>query len=587
MPDPAAEKANGTTHATEHATEQSNIEQSNIEQSYIEQSSIEQQRAVEPGAVRQSVVEQGAIKQSAIEATNLYRFFHSGGEETLALRGVSLSVRPGEIVAITGPSGSGKSTLLACLAGLDEPDGGMVRVSGEEMSRRPETERAGLRARSIGMLFQSNNLLNHLSLEANVAFARSMVKERDPNAPPLPPIATLLDELGLKARSQSRPTQLSGGEAARAGLAVALANEPSVIVADEPTGELDSQTAAMVLSLLKARASRGAAVILVTHSPAVAAVAVREIKLGDGVIVVEDAPTQIEAQGLKSRPTGERASNRPPGSNTVLVEMTDLGRTFIVGGQPIRALTAVSGRVLASEQIAIVGPSGSGKSTLLHLIAGIDQPSVGSISWPGLGDVANLRPGPIGVVFQSQSLLAPLTVLENVELPLVLKGEVPEVATNLAKEALDLLELSSLINKLPEELSGGQAQRVAIARVLAAQPRLILADEPTGQLDRESGAHVIDVLFAAAQASGAALIVNTHDPMIAARFANVWSMSDGVLTTDASQTELANNECFFDNSTFNTNIETNVNTNVNTAATAGSDGRSATTRQHNLKGIRS
>src|SRR6476659_6350157 len=110
-----------------------------------------------------------------IEADRLYRFFHAGEEETLALRGVTLVVEPGELVAVTGPSGSGKSTLLACLAGLDEPDGGMVRIEGRPMSRRSETERARLRAQHVGMLFQSTNLLEHLSVTDNIVVAQQLV----------------------------------------------------------------------------------------------------------------------------------------------------------------------------------------------------------------------------------------------------------------------------------------------------------------------------------------------------------------------------------------------------------------------------
>ena len=192
-----------------------------------------------------------------LEATDLYRFFHTGGEETLALRGVSVSVNPGEMVAITGPSGSGKSTLLACLAGLDEPDGGMVRIAGHELSRRPETERSQLRARHIGMLFQTNNLLDHLSVEANVALAQRLAGHHASA-----PVRGLLDELGISHRRNSRPSQLSGGELARAGLAVTLANDPELIVADEPTGELDSDSAAMVLDVLAVRARKGAAIVL-------------------------------------------------------------------------------------------------------------------------------------------------------------------------------------------------------------------------------------------------------------------------------------------------------------------------------------
>src|SRR4051794_41316092 len=111
---------------------------------------------------------------SVLEATSLYRFFHAGDDEALALQGVSLALEEGELVAVTGPSGSGKSTLLACLAGLDEPDGGTVRIAGERLSRRPEEERAALRARKIGLLFQQENLVGHLTVAQNVAVARAL-----------------------------------------------------------------------------------------------------------------------------------------------------------------------------------------------------------------------------------------------------------------------------------------------------------------------------------------------------------------------------------------------------------------------------
>lgn len=212
-----------------------------------------------------------------VEAIDLYRFFHAGEDETLALRGVSLRLYSGEVVAVTGPSGSGKSTLLSCVAGLDEPDGGSVRIGGETMSRRTEGERSSLRARKVGMLFQSSNLVDHLSVEQNMQFAQRLVGPVDHQR-----ISSLLDEVGLRDRAGARPATLSGGEAARAGLAVALANQPVVVLADEPTGELDQTSADRILELLRRRADRGAAILLVTHNPHVAAFADREITLIDG-----------------------------------------------------------------------------------------------------------------------------------------------------------------------------------------------------------------------------------------------------------------------------------------------------------------
>ncbi len=215
---------------------------------------------------------------AVLEAHNLYRFFHAGDDETLALRGVSLAIAPGEVVAVTGPSGSGKSTLLACLAGLDEPDGGSVSIDGVRISRRSEEERARIRGARIGMLFQQANLVGHLSVADNVTLAQrisdraSDVRWRN----------EVLERCGIEHRATARPSQLSGGELARAGLAVALANHPPVILADEPTGELDSVTAGRVLDLLRERAAADAGVLIVTHSPEVAAGVDREIRLLDG-----------------------------------------------------------------------------------------------------------------------------------------------------------------------------------------------------------------------------------------------------------------------------------------------------------------
>jgi len=177
----------------------------------------------------------------------------------------------------------------------------------------------------------------------------------------------------------------------------------------------------------------------------------------------------------------------------------------------------------------VVGPSGSGKSTLLHLLAGLDEPTGGAIEWPALGGRTSLRPGPVAVVLQGPSLLPPLDVVENVAVPLLLAGIPEAAATAAAHRALGQLGLDDLAGKLPEELSGGQSQRVAVARVLAGRPRLILADEPTGQLDHATGAGVVEALLEAADRVSAALVLATHDPAVAERLPQRWEMVDGEL----------------------------------------------------------
>ena len=218
----------------------------------------------------------------AIEATDLYRFYHAGEDETLALRGATLRVMPGEMVAVVGPSGSGKSTLLAELAGLDDPDGGSVKVGGVQLSRRPESERARLRASSIGMLLQSSNLIEHLSVLENVELAGVLRSGRATGNRRT--ALDLLDAVGLAAKTGATPSQLSGGEAARAGLAVALAGGPTVLLADEPTGEVDHDNERSIIDLLVAEAAMGLAVVVVTHSEHVANAATRVVRIHDGVM---------------------------------------------------------------------------------------------------------------------------------------------------------------------------------------------------------------------------------------------------------------------------------------------------------------
>jgi predicted ABC-type transport system involved in lysophospholipase L1 biosynthesis ATPase subunit len=214
---------------------------------------------------------------------------------------------------------------------------------------------------------------------------------------------------------------------------------------------------------------------------------------------------------------------------TAIVRCEAAARTFGAGAAATVALQPTDCELHATEQVALVGPSGSGKSTLIHLMAGLDRPSMGSVCWPAIGAREALRPGPVAVVFQGPSLLPPLTLAENVALPLILEGEPELEARDRALSALAMLRLEELADQLPEEVSGGQAQRAAAARALAGEPQLLLADEPTGQLDRVSGAEVVDALLTAADETGAALLLATHDPAIAARLPGRWEMHSGRL----------------------------------------------------------
>jgi putative ABC transport system ATP-binding protein len=213
-----------------------------------------------------------------LEARGLHRFYRRGGEEVAALRDVWLSVQPGEMVAVVGPSGSGKSTLLNLLAGLDDPDGGSVRLAGRALSHEPMATQARLRGELIGVLTQASGLVEHLDVRGNLRLASSYRSPR----PTGHDLDQLLDSVGLSARARARPSTLSGGETARANLVVAMAGDPLLLLADEPTAEVSTTEESALLALLRTVRPANGATVLVTHSPRVADAADRVLHLLDG-----------------------------------------------------------------------------------------------------------------------------------------------------------------------------------------------------------------------------------------------------------------------------------------------------------------
>jgi len=216
----------------------------------------------------------------------------------------------------------------------------------------------------------------------------------------------------------------------------------------------------------------------------------------------------------------------------VLVEGKDVARRFSQGGSDILALRPASFAIRSADRIALLGRSGSGKSTLVHLIAGLDAPTGGALSWPALARDSALRPTYIGIVFQAPSLIPTLSVIENIEVPLRIGGRISSPRTQ-AMAALEALGLASLADKVPDELSGGQAQRVALARAIALKPRLILADEPTGQLDQSIARQTVNTLLDSLEGNDTAVVVATHDPSVAERMKTTWLMDHGELRLSA------------------------------------------------------
>lgn len=217
----------------------------------------------------------------------------------------------------------------------------------------------------------------------------------------------------------------------------------------------------------------------------------------------------------------------------VLVALRGATRVFPTLGGLVEALKEASCDLHAGDRIAIMGPSGSGKSTLMALMAGLDEPTQGSVTWPSRDPGRPLRPGYIGVAFQTPSLVPALTAVENVEIPLLVMNDLQDSGRR-AMEALAFLDLAHLADRLPDELSGGQSQRVALARALVASPRVLLADEPTGQLDHATARAVIRRLTEWSRGAGKALVIATHDMDVAAQMQQTWHIVHGRLETPAT-----------------------------------------------------
>jgi len=217
-----------------------------------------------------------------LELEHVWRTYQVGDEPVVALRDASVCIRSGELVAVVGPSGSGKSTFLQLIGLLDTPSAGTVRFDGRDVGALGDAERTRVRLESLGFVFQRFHLLQHLSALDNVMLpmeaAGARLEQRWDRA------AALLESVGLGERLQFRPSQLSGGQRQRVAVARAVANAPSVILADEPTGELHSEDKARVLELFQGLHHEGRTVIIVTHDPEVAAVAPRRVEIRDGML---------------------------------------------------------------------------------------------------------------------------------------------------------------------------------------------------------------------------------------------------------------------------------------------------------------
>lgn len=234
-----------------------------------------------PASISPQSRETSQFGGASVRIHDLFKIFKVGEVQTVALRGINFEISAGEFVAIMGRSGSGKSTLFSLLAGLSEPSAGEIWIDGKSLSTLPEQQRSKLRLERIGVTFQRDNLIPFLSALENVEFPLQMDGQDDATAK----ASALLSEMGLQGRMHHKAAQLSGGEQARVALAMALANNPGLLLADEPTGELDTQTGEEIMQLLRTlNHQRGLTLLVVTHNPEVAKRANRVVTIRDGVL---------------------------------------------------------------------------------------------------------------------------------------------------------------------------------------------------------------------------------------------------------------------------------------------------------------
>jgi ABC-type lipoprotein export system ATPase subunit len=497
------------------------------------------------------------VSTTAIELRDVFRVHSTPEGDAAALQGLSLVVADGEVLAVLGPSGSGKSTLLRLLAGLERPSAGAVRVYGEELGKLPSRGLARYRSTMLGYADQHYARALAPELSARRLVALQLGLRGTTGGERLRRADELLERVGLAAKRDRRPGELSGGEQQRVALCAALAHRPRVFLADEPTGELDAATADQVYDVLgELVREHGCTTVIVSHDPESARIADRIVRIRDGRVSEEwsraegDADTIVVGRGgwlrlpeelllragigpkatarfedgaVVVEPSGDRIA--APVSDTFKVSDTPSGRVVLSASSlthrygTTTVFEGIGAELQAGRLHAVTGPSGSGKTTLLHILAGLELPAAGTVVVDGVeltaldrAARAHLRREKIAYVGQQAGLVPHLSALENVELALALRGRIETRPEALA--ALDSVGLSERATQRVARLSQGERARAAIARAVATKPLVLLADEPTSRLDGANAIAVAILLSRLARDTGAAVVCATHDPLV-------------------------------------------------------------------------
>ena len=459
--------------------------------------------------------------------------------KTMAVDGVSLALHPGTTLALVGESGSGKSLTALGIAGLASPAArlsGSLRIDGVEMLGAPERSWRALRGPRIGMVFQEAMGSLNPAMRIGAQIAEAIAAHRGlPKAVLARRVLDALAEVGMpdpEGKAAAFPHQLSGGQQQRVMIAMALAADPAMLIADEPTTALDATVQAQILALLVAlQVRRGLAMLFVSHDLAVVQGIAQKVAVMRHGRVVEIGPTAqvfaapshpYTAALLASRPGLNRRASAADTRAVAALELRDLAIVFRphrVGDAKLRAVDGVSFRIAPGEALGLVGESGSGKSTIARAAVGLVTPISGSISVFGQNPAEPAgrkeMARAVQMVFQDAagSLNPRLTIAQILAEPLAVHALAPSAQRRArAQRLLEEVGLQAAhLDRYPHQLSGGQRQRVAIARALAVDPRLLVCDEPVSALDMTVQAQILDLLNRIQRERGLALLFIGHD----------------------------------------------------------------------------
>ena len=504
---------------------------------------------------RQTAVSVPSTPEPIIQLRQVGKVYATGSGNFTALRDINLDVYPGEFLGVIGKSGAGKTTLLNMISGVSEVTSGevMYRAPGQAagngrgpitLNHLNEDELALWRGRNLGIVYQSFELLPTLDLVNNImlpqdfagAYQPAISKER---------ALELLDIVELREHAYKLPAHISGGQKQRVAIARALVNDPPLIVADEPTGNLDTITAETIFQIFARLVAQGKTVVMVTHDQNLAARFSRRVHIVDGRLVDDVAEAKVETAVAHPHslhlPTNQQTNQPTNAANQPAIHLRNVVKTYENAAGKFTALKGIDLELHYGQFVSIVGKSGSGKSTLLNMLTGIDHPTSGQVCIGGQ-DIYKMsesqralwRGRNVGIVFQFFQLLPTLTLLENTMLPMDYCNVFPaQERPSRALELLTMVGLADHAHDLPASVSNGQQQSAAIARALATDPPIIVADEPTGNLDSRA-ADVIIGVFQDLAAQGKTILIVTHDPSLTSRTDQTILIADGEIVNGAA-----------------------------------------------------